>query len=143
MSTERASEAAILVSVARTLRETVMPAIDDSVAPVDAYVRATIVQLIGIVEQASTRTVGSDSQRSRELTRALDHLASNPIVVGGPAGDPFATAARALVDCVGRTDAAADEVRAALRPVLVAQLDDELAQTICLMDAFRGRLGDA
>ena len=38
------------------------------------------------------------------------------------------------------TDEAADEVRRRLRPVLIRQLDDELADTSMLVDAFRGKL---
>ena len=36
------------------------------------------------------------------------------------------------------SNAAADEIRAVLRPVLVRQLDDELAVTAPLVSAFRG-----
>ena len=41
------------------------------------------------------------------------------------------------------SDADAEAVRAHLRPVLVAELDDELASTMVLMDGFRGRVRDA
>ena len=50
---------------------------------------------------------------------------------------------RVLADAVGRDDAAADEVRAVLRPVVVRQLDDELAVTGVLMPYFRGAMPDA
>ena len=49
-------------------------------------------------------------------------------------------AGAALATAVGRDDEAADEVRRRLRPVLIRQLDDELADTSMLVDAFRGKL---
>jgi hypothetical protein len=40
-------------------------------------------------------------------------------------------------------DAAATEVRAALRPLLIAQLDADLAEHMPLMDGFRGKVRNA
>jgi hypothetical protein len=49
-------------------------------------------------------------------------------------------AGAALAGAVGRDDAAATEVRAMLRSVLLRHLDEELAVTSPLVAAFRGRL---
>ncbi len=146
MSTERASEAAILVSVSSTLRTVVMPALDGGTSDAggaDDAVRTSVVQLIGIVEHASKRLPDPGRRRLAELQAALDRLAANDIVVASGPGEPLAIASAALVASVGRSDIAADQVRAVLHPVLVEQLDEELASTMPLIDAFRGRLRDA
>ena len=49
-------------------------------------------------------------------------------------------AGRALAFAVGRDDEHAVEIRSVLRPVVVRQLDEELATTAPLVEAFRGRL---
>jgi hypothetical protein len=54
----------------------------------------------------------------------------------------MAAAGAALAAAVGRDDAAADEVRAVLRAVVVRHLDDELAVTGPLVQAFRGQLDE-
>ncbi len=51
-------------------------------------------------------------------------------------------AAAALAAAVADDGPAGDEVRAVLRPVLVRHLDDELAVTGPLVDAFRGKLDE-
>jgi hypothetical protein len=53
----------------------------------------------------------------------------------------MAATGRALAAAVTRDDAAAADVRSVLRPVVLRHLDDELAVTSPLVDAFRGRLG--
>ena len=54
-------------------------------------------------------------------------------------------AAAALAAAVGRDPMPTPTSRCAptLRPVLVAELDDELASTMVLMDGFRGQVRDA
>ena len=49
-------------------------------------------------------------------------------------------AGAALAGAVARDDQSARDVHDVLRVVLVRQLDDELAETGPLVDAFRGRL---
>jgi hypothetical protein len=71
----------------------------------------------------------------------------NEIVAAVWAGDRsppavMAAAGAALAAAVGRDDAAADEVRAVLRAVVVRHLDDELAVTGPLVQAFRGQLDE-
>ena len=48
-----------------------------------------------------------------------------------------------LAGAVARDDAAGDEVRAQLRPVVRRHLDEDLAVTGMLMPYFRGQLPDA
>ena len=45
-----------------------------------------------------------------------------------------------LAAAVGRDDRPRTRRASVLRPVLVRQLDDELAETAPLVDAFRGKL---
>ena len=140
MSTDRPSDAALMASVSATLRNLVLPVLDERDGETDAQARTSIVQLAGLVDYASSRPADPAAQRRRELIAALELLAANPIVAPRWPGEAYAVAAAALVECVGRDDAAADEVRTGLRPVLVAHLDDELLSTTPLIDAYRGRL---
>jgi len=140
MSTDRPSDAAVIAAAAATMREAVLPAMNGG-AP-DAHTRSAVVQLIGLLEYASSRLADPAARRRQELLDALHQLADNPLVASRWPGEPFAVAAAALVECVTRDDRAAEEVRAGLRPVLVAHLDDELRSTAPLIDAYRGRLRD-
>ena len=83
--------------------------------------------------------------RVAELAEVLATLGENPIVAVAWDGDRsqpsvMAASGAALAAAVGRNDAAADQIRALLRPVIVRQLDDELRVTAPLVDAFRGKL---
>ena len=148
MSTERPSDAAILAGIAATLRDVVIPALARDGEVVDPFTRVTAVQLAGLASYAAKRSADPATARLEQVAATLDLLYANEVVrqctrvAGGP-HDPLAVASAALVACVGRFDPAANEVRATLRAVLVAQLDDELLSTSPLMDAFRGRLRDA
>jgi hypothetical protein len=80
-----------------------------------------------------------------ELAAALHALSANEIVAAAWDGDRservvMSAAGASLAAAVGRGDAAAIEVRAVLRPVVVRHLDDDLAVTAPLVGAFRGRL---
>ena len=91
MSTERASDAAILVSVSSTLRTVVMPALDGGTGDAhgaDEVVRTSVVQLIGLVEHASRRLSDPGQRRLAELQAALDRLAANDIVAASGSGGP-------------------------------------------------------
>ena len=132
----RPSDAALWDCMAQTLRDVVLPAIDD------AFARRSTIQLIGLATYARERAddcaaaAGSDA-----LTALLDELADNPLVAPEwPGPDAAAAAARALSATVGRHDEAAEQVRATLRALLVAQLDTALAETRSLDGPFRGRL---
>ena len=134
------------MSVSSTLRAVVMPALDGGTGDArgaDDAVRTSVVQLISLVEHASRRLPDPGQRRRAELQAALDRMAANDIVAASRPGEPLAIASAALVASVGRSDTDADEVRAVLYPVLVTQLDEELASTMPLIDAFRGRLRDA
>jgi hypothetical protein len=128
-----------------TLTEIVLPAIAADDDHDDAWARAATVQLIGLVRYAARRPTDATSTRIAELADALTRLGANPLVDwDGDRGDRSVNGAvgRALAAAVTRTDADADAVRSVLRPIVVAHLDDELAVTAPLVDAFRGRLSD-
>ena len=134
LSSDRPSDVALWASVAATLRRVVLPAVDD------AWVRAQTIQLIALAEHARVRGDDPARRRTEELEAALDALAGNPLVRDHWPGDPAEAASAALAAAVGRDDDAAQAVRAVIRPILVRHLDDELALSMPLMDAFRGRL---
>jgi hypothetical protein len=137
------TDAEIHRSVYETVLSVLLPAI-----PTDAeWARATAVQLAGLVRYAAQRDADRTEERVAELAQLLDHLSGNAIVASAWDSDRsqrsvMAAAGSALAAAVGRDDAAATEVRSVLRPVIVRQLDDELAQTAPLVDAFRGKLDD-
>ena len=131
---DRVSDEAVAACVAPTLR--VIYAGGDWGRQVNA-------QLLALVEYTAGREPDRRPARARALLAALHVLSGNPLVPDD--GGPEERAAAALAAAVGRsdTDADADAVRTHLRPVLVAELDDELASTMVMMDGFRGRVRGA
>lgn len=137
----RLDDAELWRCVDATLTGVVLPAIDDD----HAWARAATVQLIGLVRYAASRPADATAARTREIASTLTQLAANQLVDwDGEPDEPNVSAAagRALAAAVGRTDAAAEEIRAVLRPVLLRHLDDELAVTAPLVGAFRGVLDE-
>lgn len=133
----RPSDEALWGCVATTLREVVLPALDDQ------WARAATVQLVGLAAYARTRAADPAVARAEELGRALDELAANELVAGHWPGDALVAAAAALAAAVGRRDEAAEAVRARLRPLLVRHLDEDVTEHEVLLGPFRGRLPDA
>ncbi len=125
-----------------TLRDVILPAIDAD----HEWARVAAIQLVGLARYAETRPADPAGGRTAELASALASLADNPSVADAWDGDATdasvqaavgAVLARAVVAPAGDPSHAAADV---LRPITVAHLDDELAITGPLVDAFRGRL---
>ncbi len=137
------TDAEILRSVEATVREQLLPAL-----PADqAWARAVGVQLVGLVRYAMRRGADRTQERIDEVADVLASLRHNELVAGVWDGDRsqrpvMAAAGAALAAAIVRDDAAGDEIRSVLRPVVVRHLDDELAATAPLIDAFRGKLDD-
>ncbi len=126
-------------SVESTLREVIIPALDDDWAALCA------VQLVGLARYARTRGDDPRPTRDAELARILGEQRDNPLVDWD--GDPghtsvMAATSAALVRAVGRDGPDAVDVRARLRPVLVEHLDDDLIRSDPTMRGFRGHLPD-
>jgi hypothetical protein len=132
----RPTEDELWWSVRETLRTVVVPALTDP------WARAAAVQLVALADYARTRPdADPETDRAEELTAALDTLAGNPLV---PAeGTAWARAGAALAAAVRRPGPDADAVRRALRPLLLAHLEADLAVTGPMMNGFRGKLPDA
>lgn len=130
-------------SVETTVRDVLLPSIADD------WARVAAIQLVGMARFARTRPADPLGDRVAELVALLDAATGNPIVAAHwPAGsrDPAAVLAvvgRVLSDAVSRDDAAGDDVRARLRPVVRRHLDEDIAVTGVLMPYFRGQLPDA
>jgi hypothetical protein len=136
---DRLDDAELWRCVDATLTNVILPAIADG----EDWARAATVQLIGLVRYAAGRPADASAERHAEVVEALSQLSGNPLVDWDGTDDDapvHAAAGRALAAAVGRTDADADAVRSVLRPVLVRHLDDELAVTAPLVNAFRGKL---
>jgi hypothetical protein len=135
----RLTDAELWRSVEHTLREIVLPALPEG----EAWARAAVVQLHGLVRYAALRPADAGQARSAELADALESIRTNELLEWDGSTVPevvAAAAGRALATAVGRSDAAAEEVRRTLRPIVVRHLDDELASTAPLVAAFRGVL---
>ena len=137
------SDAEMWRSVEATVRDVLLPSLADD------WARVTAIQLVGMARFAATRPPDPTAARVAELAEALDRLRDNPIVAPNwpvPAAAPEAVLAAVgavLAGAVARGDAAGDEVRAQLRPVVRRHLDEDLAVTGMLMPYFRGQLPDA
>ena len=130
-------------SVEATVRNVVLPAINDE------WARVIAVQLAGMARYAGTRPPDRAAARVAELAEALDALASNSIVSAhwpSKSAEPQAVlgaVAAVLADAVSRDDEAGNDVRAGLRTIVSRHLDEDLAVTNMLMPYFRGQLPDA
>ena len=137
------SDAAMWRAVEATLRDVLLPSIADD------WARVAAVQLVGMARFAAARPADPTPARVAELAAVLDRLGENPVVachwpVAAPSPEAVLGAAGAvLAGAVARDDAAGDEVRAELRPVVSRHLDEDLAVTGMLMPYFRGQLPDA
>jgi hypothetical protein len=137
------TDAAMWRSVEVTVRDVLLPAIDDEWAKVIA------VQLAGMARFAASRPADVLPARVADLAAVLDRLAGNPLVAAhwpprsrAPA-DVLAAVGSVLADAVSHDDASGDEIRTGLRPLVLRHLDDDLAITGVLMPYFRGQLPDA
>jgi hypothetical protein len=137
------SDAAMWRSVEATVRNVLLPAIDDD------WARVIAIQLAGMARFAATRPTDPSQQRADELAAVLDGLAGNGIVAAhwpageGSAGEVLVAVSGVLADAVSHHDAEGDAVRAQLRTVVSRHLDEDLAVTGMLMPYFRGQLPDA
>jgi plasmid stabilization system protein ParE len=140
----RLSDAEILRSVDATVLDVLLPALRDDAD----WARAAAIQLVGLVRYAARRGPDPTADRVEELAVALDGLADNALVATTWNGDRsrdlvMRAVSAALTAAVGRVDPEATEVRTVLRPLVVRQLDDELAETAPLVAAFRGQLDNS
>jgi hypothetical protein len=133
--------------ILRSVEDTVLRVLLPSLREDAGWARAVAIQLAGLARYAAQRPADATAERVEEITAILSTLSHNEIVAGVWNGETSqsvvmeATGA-ALATAVGRDDETAAEVRRRLRPVLIRQLDDELAATSMLVDAFRGKLDD-
>lgn len=133
------TDAEILRSVDETVLHVLLPALSDDAD----WARAAAVQLVGLVRYAARRGPDPTDARVAEIADALAVLADNGLVDwdGVRSRSSVMTAAGdALRRAVADDGPAGDQIRRMLRPVLVAHLDDELAETSPLVGAFRGQL---
>jgi hypothetical protein len=138
----RPSDPELWASVEATIRDVILPDLTDD------WSRAAAVQLIGLAVYAQQRGNDRGDANSAELVAALDELAaSGNEIVSAVWPDPGCPAAEAVSLCLAaavlRDDAAADALRRRLRPVVLSQLDEDLAESAPLLEYFRGRLPDA
>ena len=137
----RPSDDTLWRSVEDTLRTVVLPAVDDE------FARSAVIQLVGMVRYARERGDDPSEARIRALSVALDELAAAGHLRSSWPRDAaphpkavYEVAAAELAAVVARTDSASAAVRQKLRPLLVADLDADLAGNAVLLDAFRGKL---
>jgi hypothetical protein len=141
----RPSDEALWRSVAITLRDAVLPHIDDP------HTRQVVIHLVGLAYYARDRGVDPTAGRLRELADVLDALVleGNPLVVGRwSSGAPrergavMAACADVLAAGIDADDPATRDAGERLRAVLIRHLDDDLAVEGVMLETFRGRLPD-
>jgi hypothetical protein len=141
----RPTDAALWASVEATLRRAVLPGLDDP------HTRQVVIQLVGLAAYARDRGPDPTADRADELARELDRLAGDghPLVTGRWSPEHGRDSAAVMTVCaevlaaaVDADEAAQRDVRRRLRPLLVDQLDTDLASEDVLLGAFRGRLPD-
>lgn len=131
--------------MSETLRAVVLPCVEDP------WARVALIRLISLAEYAPVRGEDPTPARVAELVACIERLIdrhpdlNRHLPSAWPDQDP-----RLVLDLCGALLAAAVEqgtpearsIRAELRPVLVAHLDDELRVTEPLIAAFGGQLSD-
>ena len=133
----RPTDDALWASMASTLREVILPALEDE------WARAAAIRLIGLATYAGARGDDPTDARVEELRVALDELGDNELVTSPRRADVLAACAEALVAAVGCDDDDAVAARTRLRPLLLRHLDEDLAENAMLMGSFIGRVPDA
>lgn len=133
------TDAEIFRSVGETIENVLLPALPDDAE----WARTAAIQLVGLVRYAARRQADRTIERIDELADVLASLGTNELV--GWSGERTQVAVMeavgaALARAAATDGVASDEIRRILRPVVVRHLDDELAETGPLVDAFRGRL---
>lgn len=118
------SDEALWTSVAESLRRVILPELTEG------HARLTAIQLAALADHARTRGANPVADRMVELADAL----------GFTQRDGTALARSASLLATAAAGAAASDAAAAahVRAVLVRHLDDDLAATAGLGEAFRG-----
>jgi len=131
--------------MSETMRSVILPSLDDP------WARVALIRLIGLAEYAPRRGDDPTEQRTRDLTDCVDGLAAKfePLRQSLPANWPGEGAsasmdvcAKLLTDAVGDDSAQSQAVREELKPLLLRQLDEDLAATSPLFMSFAGVLNE-
>lgn len=146
----RPSDAAMWTSMVATLREVVLPGLDDP------HRRQVAIHLMGVAAYARDRGADPNPARASELAAALDglvrdgnELAQRHWREGAPAEPREVLTATSSV-LVAAVDAPAVDgpggdagrAQAVLRPILARNLTDDLAAEEVMLRAFRGVVPD-
>lgn len=127
----RVTDAAALASIAETLRNQIVPALEDQ------WTRTAAIQLAALADLLRTRPADPADSRRQQLATLLAEL-GEPV----DSDTPYPEVLNACATAMGIW-ADEDPRRARLRSVLMAHLDEDLAVNMALMPAFRGLLPDA
>jgi hypothetical protein len=127
--------------VEETVRDVLIPALRDDAD----WALAVAVQLVGLARYAGHRPTSTGKHRVDELAAILDAKSNNELVAKHWRGNDASSSVidvvgRILAEAVTQTGPDADEIRRSLRPVIVRHLDEDLAVTSPLVNAFRGQL---
>ena len=133
-------------SVVATLREVLLPGLDDS------HRRQVAIHLMGVAAYARDRGADPNPARASELAAALDGLVRDGNELAqrhwreGASAEPrdvLAATSAVLVaavdaDAAGGSNDDAGPAQAVLRPILARHLADDLATEEVMLRAFRG-----
>ena len=138
------TERALWASTAETLRDVVLPGVDDP------HHRQVVIHMIGLATYARDRGADPTPVRVTEVAAILDALAGDGNTAVGArwsggardADTVMRVASDVLADAVESGEPDAIAAKQALRACLIRHLDADLATEQVLLDAFRGRLPD-
>jgi hypothetical protein len=128
----------VLVSCVATLRDVVLPEVESDWGRYSAELCvASMEYALGLLGEDRNET------RRRDLAQAIEAVAADVRASGGAAwiaalegSSPFAVAGQLLVEGQNDPGPLAERVRAALHPLLHAQLDSEMTAGLPLFAAF-------
>jgi len=121
----RVTQEAVLTSFVETLRAQIVPALDDR------WARSAAIQLAALAQLLRDRSADPSERRAEEIGAVL-----------GTSTSSYPDALTAAAEAFGRFGED-DEQRRRLRALLIRHLDEDLADNMPLLAAFRGQMPGA
>jgi hypothetical protein len=129
--------------MSETMRNVILPSIEDP------HVKLTLIRLIGLAEYAPSRVADPSERRINALVSCIDRLAAShaeikqQLPAQWPSRDEGVVldlCSKLLAGAVGDKSATAQAIRAEIKALLLAQLDEDIVDTDPLISFFGGQL---
>ncbi|MBT4518877.1 MAG: hypothetical protein HOC23_02630 [Halieaceae bacterium] len=131
--------------MSETMRKVVLPSLEDP------FARVTLIRLIGLAEYAPARGNDPTERRISEVVTCIDQLAARfpaiqqQLPTQWPQMDAcvvYELCGQLLAGAVGDNSEQAQQIRAELKPLILAQLDEDLSVSSPLIASFGGQLNE-